>query len=1304
MHTRKLLLYIALATAALLVTAGSARALEVGINLDVHQDLNLPTTQLPNDFHLVGRIESGPPGGNWGQPPVLIDHVDDLFLGGTFTCQITPDLTDPGQNWYNIVAHWQRTTPIPFCAVFHLGLLFDVNCHNVIIDVRGYWTRNGQPIPGGFNFGFWPTLGFNVDLATGPMPSNGQFIRIQNGNANGAVEPGEIETLVVGMDVFPVANREELELLLGPTPFRELRLGGLQDTLPWIPVYQGPNPISESNYVWMIDSFFDVFFEGTGFIHPQLPIEVQPGGFLLARERIRFKNNFGQTEYRWVWEFHEAHEADLGDAPDSSNTFLVPMTAYPSGGPPGTLANFPTVFMMGSPPYGPIHWNPRGIAFLGPSVTFENEADIGPDQDFVNNILPLQDVPNLDGADDSVAVPLALPQCTPTNFTYRVNLVTPPLFPFYVNVWFDWNRDGDWDDTMTCPDGTAAPEWAVQNQILPALPVGLNNLTTPTFIPWHPGDGESLPIWMRITLSERQWTNQPGSFGYGGAGPAGGYTYGETEDYYFAPSIELSDFGDAPDPPYPTLLASSGAQHGLGQLFLGALIDGEGNGQPNANATGDDNAGLADEEGVVFNTPLIPGQNATITVTLGGVVIGANLSAWVDFNGDGSWATLGDQIFVAQALNPGANVLTFPVPTTATPGVATFARFRLHTNPGGVPFAGSIPYGEVEDYAVTITEPKWSQKPNPPGAGFDAPSDIWWTPIGQPSKWSQFPDTTKVARHAHDYATGRLTLANDWICEGGLVTDLHWWGTIEPSAGALAGFRLSIHNNNSAGPCLPIDPPAWSANVPIGQITVTETGTVNSGNEPIYLYSYVLPTPFAQVAGNRYWLDISANSVNPATPIMWKWQESSPAPVQCSPASKQEPTPGVWQPFAIAGIELAFVITSDVGIHPINAVVADDFVSDGRPITGLRWWGSYLDDRYAPPIGTDPVHVLDGWFISFHWADDGSAAPTCPPDFATDPAPTVLAVYFAPASAVTILTDGTTDCNNHPIYSYSVDLTRCCLICKEADPRDGSIPGTSGQFNEVARLRYWLDIQAVTGATWVSAAGDECVVVYTGHLPPESGDHFWGWHTSPADSPNLCGALDQACTGVLDHQNWLPAACWQYRNWVKQPWLCMPPPTSPVHMAFELYTNQSATLLMPWIRSQPVGGSFCEGSTVVLAVDACGSPPLHYQWTHDGNNVGGDSSTLSLDPIALTDAGTYQVTVSNAAGSLASDSVDITVWDRGSGDADGNGVVNGLDIRLFISAVLGVADPYVECACDMDGSGDVTTDDVSAFVTELLNG
>ncbi len=226
-------------------------------------------------------------------------------------------------------------------------------------------------------------------------------------------------------------------------------------------------------------------------------------------------------------------ESDLGDAPDSSNSIAgsPPMTAYPAA---GVQANYPTVYTAGSPPHGPRHSWPTLVAHLGPNVSFEIEADIGPDNDGVNNILPpAPGTADLDGADDGVfGMPLNLPNCKCTRFKYQVNVINPGT-DLWVNAWFDWNRDGDWDDAFTCPTGVA-DEWAVQNQFLFNLPAGTTDINTPSFLPWHSA-GDPNEIWMRITLSEDPWKGgeNPAMTGNGGSGPAAAYKYGETEDYYF---------------------------------------------------------------------------------------------------------------------------------------------------------------------------------------------------------------------------------------------------------------------------------------------------------------------------------------------------------------------------------------------------------------------------------------------------------------------------------------------------------------------------------------------------------------------------------------------------------------------------------------------------------------------------------------------------------------------------------------------------------------------------------------------------
>jgi hypothetical protein len=175
--------------------------------------------------------------------------------------------------------------------------------------------------------------------------------------------------------------------------------------------------------------------------------------------------------------------------------------------------------------------------------------------------------------------------------------------------------------------------------------------------------------------------------------------------------IDDYDWGDAPDS-YSTLAASTGPNHAVtaNGPFMGARVDIENDGQPNAPATGDDiNPSSADDEdGVAFVSALIPGQQATIKIDMTASPAACTLSSWIDFNGSGAFDqpaellsfTVGGTAPVLA--NGSVHTLTFTVPANASPGV-TYARFRCATS-GPLPPTGPASNGEVEDYVVGITE------------------------------------------------------------------------------------------------------------------------------------------------------------------------------------------------------------------------------------------------------------------------------------------------------------------------------------------------------------------------------------------------------------------------------------------------------------------------------------------------------------------------------------------------------------------------------------------------------------------------
>ncbi len=164
------------------------------------------------------------------------------------------------------------------------------------------------------------------------------------------------------------------------------------------------------------------------------------------------------------------------------------------------------------------------------------------------------------------------------------------------------------------------------------------------------------------------------------------------------------DFGDAPTT-YLTLWANNGACHVVGPgPTLGATIGGDADGQPSSGADGDDSlAGGDDEDGVTFGTTLVRGSNVTVTAT---VSAQAYLSAWFDWNGNGSWSDSGERAVYGQVLTaaPTLNSVSVSIPAGAVPG-PTYARFRVSAAGSVADPFGLIMDGEVEDYRVTVYQP-----------------------------------------------------------------------------------------------------------------------------------------------------------------------------------------------------------------------------------------------------------------------------------------------------------------------------------------------------------------------------------------------------------------------------------------------------------------------------------------------------------------------------------------------------------------------------------------------------------------------
>ncbi len=88
----------------------------------------------------------------------------------------------------------------------------------------------------------------------------------------------------------------------------------------------------------------------------------------------------------------------------------------------------------------------------------------------------------------------------------------------------------------------------------------------------------------------------------------------------------------------------------------------------------------------------------------------------------------------------------------------------------------------------------------------------------------------------------------------------------------------------------------------------------------------------------------------------------------------------------------------------------------------------------------------------------------------------------------------------------------------------------------------------------------------------------------------------------------------------------------------------------PKILVQPVGGNSEPGSNATFSVTAAGTPPLSYHWRHnstllsdDSRITGSTSANLQIQNLLLTDAGSYDVVVSNVYGSTNSQAATLNV-------------------------------------------------------------
>jgi hypothetical protein len=271
-----------------------------------------------NDFHVEGIVYSQP-----GFPPQISDiriygdpGTGNRTISGATLSQLTPE------KWF-FTADFVTDGLITYCQWIHFGIGFVVDSRNIVVDLNGWWTMDGAPLPGAYA----PITGFWVDDQGAIRPGK-QTLRLFNDSGMDLDLTG-LELALLDRKV-PLANmsRESLG-----------RLGEVSPDYPsleWFPVAGFPRTLRAGQTL-------DVWLEDVG-------LSIPMGWFLLVRGQ---QVQFGQVPGDWGW-FYEQHEAcDIAlptptATPPPTHT-AVPPSATPTVQPSSTPSLTPVPSFTATP-------------------------------------------------------------------------------------------------------------------------------------------------------------------------------------------------------------------------------------------------------------------------------------------------------------------------------------------------------------------------------------------------------------------------------------------------------------------------------------------------------------------------------------------------------------------------------------------------------------------------------------------------------------------------------------------------------------------------------------------------------------------------------------------------------------------------------------------------------------------------------------------------------------------------------------------------------------------------------------------
>ncbi len=658
----------------------------------------------------------------------------------------------------------------------------------------------------------------------------------------------------------------------------------------------------------------------------------------------------------------------------------------------------------------------------------------------------------------------------------------------YLQVWLDADRNGFWN-------GLA--EQVVRDE---ALQAGANTVTFTV-----PGTAAAGTAVMRVRFS-----TQSGVAFNGLAGD------GEVEDLRVTLLPPAVDFGDAPDTngaSYPTRLSGNGARHLVNPgVRLGVRIDAEPDGQPTAAANGDDLAGEDDEDGVVLETPWLPGRTESVTVTAS---VAGYLQGWFDFNGDGDWGDAGEAVFVDRVLSASSNSLSVVVPESVAAN-PLMARFRFATVPR-VGLQGQAADGEVEDYAIPVLRLDLGDAPN--GVGFAYPVTL--ADDGARHELNAAVRLGLALDLEHDGQPSATAQGDDSDADGDDEDGVQWLNAVRPGETALV--QVGVSTSGFLQGWIDVDRNgSWAGE----QVLVDRS--LSAG-----VHLLAIPTPLTASSGVTFarfrfstveGLGVGGSATDGEV-------EDYALSIGALVATTGSVSCTTWlqRPNEVYGLDIQSWGASTLPPSSQRQIRgADDWISDGRELGGVGWWGSYLSWRGSP--GAVPAASRPTAFRVTLYADSSSTnagTPWMPGVEITN----IVAVLLphgnmdAGAGQVSERWSGTSDLGFVAPGSYEYEYAYRLRL-----------PST---WPQVEGYRYWLGVEAVMGTA--------------------SPTYRWGWCTALLrEAAGQAAMVRRVSSTVWSNLTYSPAVV---------PWNTVtnhPDAGAKVDLAFEVFTPDCPRLAHQW--------------------------------------------------------------------------------------------------------------------------------------------